>query len=69
MNSVQIIPETITEISTEISRWALLTAIAAVGMKTALREVINVGLPAISLLVIETAFICCFMIAVLYWFF
>ena len=69
MNSVQIIPEIITEISTEISRWALLTAIAAVGMKTALKEVINVGLPAISLLVIETVFICCFMIVVLYWFF
>ena len=69
INSVQIVPENITEISVEISRWALLTAIAAVGMKTALREVINVGLPAISLLVIETAFICFFMIAALHWFF
>lgn len=69
INSVQIVPEIITEISVEISRWALLTAIAAVGMKTALREVINVGLPAISLLVIETAFICFFMIAALHWFF
>jgi uncharacterized integral membrane protein (TIGR00698 family) len=69
INSVQIVPEVITQISVEISRWALLTAIAAVGMKTALREVINVGLPAISLLVIETAFICFFMIAALHWFF
>ena len=69
INSVQIVPVIITEISVEISRWALLTAIAAVGMKTALREVINVGLPAISLLVIETAFICFFMIAALHWFF
>jgi uncharacterized integral membrane protein (TIGR00698 family) len=69
INSVQIVPEVITKISVEISRWALLTAIAAVGMKTALREVINVGLPAISLLVIETAFICFFMIAALHWFF
>ena len=69
INSVQIVPEIITEISVEISRWALLTAIAAVGMKTALREVINVGLPAISLLVIETAFICFFMIAAIHWFF
>ena len=69
INSVQIVPEIITEMSVEISRWALLTAIAAVGMKTALREVINVGLPAISLLVIETAFICFFMIAAIHWFF
>ena len=69
INSVKIVPEIITEISVEISRWALLTAIAAVGMKTALREVINVGLPAISLLVIETAFICFFMIAAIHWFF
>ena len=69
INSVQIIPEIIVNISIEISRWALLTAIAAVGMKTALKEVIHVGLPAISLLVIETAFICCFIILMLFWFF
>ena len=69
INSVQIIPEIIINISIEISRWALLTAIAAVGMKTALKEVIHVGLPAISLLLIETAFICCFTILMIRWFF
>lgn len=57
VNSFGLVPESITEVSTELSRWALLTAIGAVGMKTALNEVIEVGLPAILLLVFETAFI------------
>lgn len=57
INSFGLVPESITEISTELSRWALLTAIGAVGMKTALNEVIEVGLPAILLLVFETVFV------------
>ncbi len=57
LNSFGIFPEFLTSLAVELSRWALLTAIAAVGMKTALKEVINVGLPAISLLIAETAFI------------
>ena len=32
-----------------VSRWALLTAIAAVGMKTSLRKLLDVGGPAIAL--------------------
>jgi uncharacterized integral membrane protein (TIGR00698 family) len=65
LNSLGVIPEYITEIAAEFSRWALLTAIAAVGMKTALKEVLNVGLPAISLLVTQTVFIACFTIGAL----
>ena len=48
-------------------RWALLSAIAAVGMNTALKEVIKVGLPAISLLVAETVFIGCLTVVALNW--
>lgn len=67
LNSLVTFPAWLTALSAELSRWALLTAIAAVGMKTALKEVVNVGLPAISLLVTETAFIGCLTVAALYW--
>lgn len=67
LNSFGLFPTTITLLAAEISRWALLTAIAAVGMKTALNEVINVGLPAISLLVVETLFIGFVTIVALHW--
>jgi len=35
----------------------LLTAIAAVGLKTSIKEVLKVGAPAIALLVVETLFL------------
>jgi uncharacterized integral membrane protein (TIGR00698 family) len=67
LNSFGLFPASLTSLAAEVSRWALLTAIAAVGMKTALKEVINVGLPAISLLVVETVFIGCLTVAALHW--
>ncbi|MEL6294750.1 MAG: putative sulfate exporter family transporter [Pseudomonadota bacterium] len=67
LNSFGVIPASLIALSTELSRWALLTAIAAVGLKTSLKDVIDVGPAAIGLLVIETAFIGGFTIAGLYW--
>jgi len=67
LNSFGLFPKALTDFSAELSRWALLTAIAAVGLKTSLREVMNVGLPAISLLVLETLFIGAFTVAALLW--
>lgn len=57
LNSFNLIPEAVQKLSVSLSSWALLTAIAAVGLKTSLQEVIKVGPAAIALLVIETAFI------------
>ena len=67
LNSFAIIPASVIAFSTELSRWALLTAIAAVGLKTSLKDVIDVGPAAIALLVVETAFIGVFTIMGLYW--
>jgi uncharacterized integral membrane protein (TIGR00698 family) len=67
LNSFGLFSQTVTTFAAEVSRWALLTAIAAVGLKTSLREVAKVGLPAIALLVIETVFIGGLTIAVLKW--
>ena len=57
VNSMGWIPTAISDLAGNISRWALLAAIAAVGLKTSLKDVLNVGGAAIGLLVAETIFI------------
>lgn len=56
-NSMGWLPLLVTDALTEMSRWALLCAVAAVGVRTSLQEVLQVGGGAITLLVLETLFI------------
>lgn len=57
LNSAGAIPAVIAEGANVISRWALLISIAAVGIKTSLAKMLEVGSSAIALLVAETVFI------------
>ncbi|MEM9762376.1 MAG: putative sulfate exporter family transporter [Pseudomonadota bacterium] len=57
LNSAGVVPEMVVEVLSDLSRWALLIAIAAVGMKTSLRRILDVGGQAIILIVAETVFI------------
>lgn len=57
LNSFGLVPTWLADLAGEAARWALLSAIAAVGMKTSLKDVLNVGGAAIGLLVAETLFI------------
>lgn len=57
INSFGLIPPAVTEFLSHASRWLLLTAIAAVGMKTNLKQVLAVGGAAIALIIVETLFI------------
>lgn len=57
LSSFGLIPPAVTELMSQASRWLLLTAIAAVGMKTNLKQVLSVGGAAIALIVVETLFI------------
>ncbi|GIT92214.1 membrane protein [Jannaschia pagri] len=57
LNSFGIIPTVVATFASDASRWLLLTAIAAVGMKTDLRSVMSVGGAAIALIILETLFI------------
>ncbi|MCG7623964.1 YeiH family protein [Epibacterium sp. Ofav1-8] len=57
LNSFGLIPEVLTEFLSACSRWLLLIAIAAVGMKSNLKQVLSVGGAAIALLIVETLFI------------
>lgn len=67
LNSVGAVPVVVGEALAELSRWALLIAIAAVGMKTSLRSITDVGGQAIILIVAETVFIAGFVLAGILW--
>ena len=67
LNSAGAIPEAAAEWLGDASRWALLVAIAAVGMKTSLRRILEVGGQAIALIVAETLFIAGFILAGVAW--
>ena len=57
LNSLSLIPSVVSDFLSACSRWLLLIAIAAVGMKSNLKQVLSVGGAAIGLLVTETIFI------------
>jgi uncharacterized membrane protein YadS len=46
-----------TDLANDISRWCLVTAIAALGMKTSFKDLAAVGWKPIALMVLETAWI------------
>ena len=57
LNSFGLIPPAVATVAGDLSRWCLLVAIAAVGIKTSLGKMLEVGPGAIALLVIETVFL------------
>lgn len=66
LNSFSLIPGALIQLSSDISRWALLTAIAAVGLKTSLKDVLDVGGRAIGLIVSQTVFIAALVLMAIY---
>lgn len=57
VNSLGWIPEVVQSVLWALSKWAMLTAIAAVGMKTELRRILEVPRQSVVLIVLETLFI------------
>ena len=64
-NSVGLVPPAASDAAALASRWCLVTAIAALGMKTALEEMTKVGWRPIAIVVMETLFLLGFVLAVL----
>ncbi|KUJ85149.1 hypothetical protein AVO45_18035 [Ruegeria marisrubri] len=62
LNSLGLIPPAVSAAMASLSRWALLISIAAVGMKTSLKRILDVGGQAIILIVAETVFIALFVL-------
>jgi len=63
LNSFGIIPAVVSSACLVASRWALLAGIVAVGMRTSLRRLLDVGGDAVALIVAETIFIAVFILA------
>ncbi len=66
INSTGVIPEAVTMILIDASRWCLVIAIAAIGMKTSLKALAEVGHRAIALIVAETLFLALFILGVIF---
>jgi len=62
INSLGVLPEAIPAFGNDASRWCLVAAIAGIGMKTRLKDLVTVGFRPVALVVGETVFL-----AVLAW--
>jgi uncharacterized membrane protein YadS len=67
VNSLGVIPAPALAALKGISRWCLVTAIAALGMKTSLKAMAEVGGRAIGLIVAETVFLAVLVLAIVLW--
>jgi uncharacterized integral membrane protein (TIGR00698 family) len=67
VNSLGLIPLPVVAVLKSISRWSLVTAIAALGMKTSLKAMAEVGGRAIALMVAETLFLAVIVLAIVVW--
>jgi len=68
LNSTGIIPKVIATGISDVSRWCLVTAIAALGMKTSFKDLIAVGWRPVGLMVAETAWIAAVVFIAVAWF-
>ena len=57
VNSTGIVPSAVQTLGSDVSRWLLVAAIAAIGMKTKLKEIVAVGFKPVALMVGETIFL------------
>jgi uncharacterized integral membrane protein (TIGR00698 family) len=65
LNSTGWLPAGAARVGGEFSRWCLVAAIAAIGMKTRLKELISVGLKPVLLMLAETSFLAVLVLALL----
>ena len=67
VNSFGWIPAPVITAGSEISRWCLVIAIAAIGMKTSLKSLVDMGLRPVALVVTETLVLAAIVLAVVAW--
>jgi uncharacterized integral membrane protein (TIGR00698 family) len=66
VNSAGWIPERVQFAASEVSRWCLVVAIAAIGVKTSLKELSLMGARPVALIVGETVFLATVVVVALY---
>ena len=67
VNSLGVIPVPALAAVKSVSRWCLVTAIAALGMKTSLKAMAEVGGRAVALIVAETVFLAILVLVIVVW--
>jgi uncharacterized integral membrane protein (TIGR00698 family) len=67
VNSLGWIPGPVIAFGNDVSRWCLVAAIAGIGMKTHLRELVAVGIKPVLLMVGETIFLALLVLLLLRW--
>ncbi|MRV70235.1 putative sulfate exporter family transporter [Duganella sp. FT92W] len=67
INSTGIVPHALQQGGNEASRWCLVIAISALGMKTRLKELASVGIKPVALMIGETVFLAGLVLALLRW--
>jgi uncharacterized integral membrane protein (TIGR00698 family) len=69
LNSMGWVAPILQDFGADLSRWCLVMAISALGMKTQLRELASVGIRPILLMIGETLFLATLVLLLLRWFF
>ena len=67
ISSTGVIPQGVVDVGSQVSQWCLVTAISAIGMKTSLRSLVDMGLKPVMLMVGETVFLAGMVAGVLAW--
>ncbi|MBK9623006.1 MAG: putative sulfate exporter family transporter [Rhodocyclaceae bacterium] len=67
INSTGWVPQSVVGAGNELSRWCLVIAISALGMKTQLKEIASVGMKPVALMVGETVFLAGLVLIALRW--
>jgi uncharacterized integral membrane protein (TIGR00698 family) len=67
INSTGWIAPAVQEFGGDASRWCLVIAIGALGMKTELRQIVSVGFRPVALMIGETVFLAVLVLALLRW--
>jgi len=67
LNSTGCVPHAIQAGGSEASRWFLVAAIAGIGMKTQLKDLVTVGFKPVALMIGETAFLAALALGLMRW--
>ncbi|MEP6548530.1 MAG: putative sulfate exporter family transporter [Gammaproteobacteria bacterium] len=57
LNGFSLVAKPVAAVLTEVSKWLLVTSVAALGMKTSLREMMAIGTSCVALIAAETVFL------------
>ena len=67
VNSTGLVPASVQQLGNDLSRWALVIAISALGMKTQLKQLAAVGFKPIAFMIGETVFLAGLVLVLLRW--